>query len=192
MLKRTAPILVLLTLALPALAQVKLSEIGPVTERPKPAAEQDGIAIYFSPDGGAADAVVYQVGRAKNKLDIAAYSITHVRIAKAVIDAHRRGVTVRVVMDTAQAAGRYSSATTLFNAGISVRIDTASGLMHHKIAIIDGQTILTGSFNWTKGGDESNAENLVVMEGKRELVSAYQTEFDRVVEKSKPYERPNP
>ena len=63
--------------------------------------------------------------------------------------------------------------------------------MHHKIAIIDGLVIMTGSFNWTKGGDESNAENLVVIEGKPELVRAYQQAFERVMEKSKLYERLN-
>jgi phosphatidylserine/phosphatidylglycerophosphate/cardiolipin synthase-like enzyme len=113
-------------------------------------------------------------------------------IAKAIADAHRRGVKVRVVMDKTQAAGKYSSATYLFNAGVPVWIDHVSGLMHNKFLVLDGKTIITGSFNLTKGADEENAENMLVIEGKEKLVKAYSDDFEKVKSKSTPYEGVHP
>lgn len=94
------------------------------TTRPAPAASEDGIAVYFSPNGGAADAVIAATQSSKRTLDIAAYSMTHTGIAKATADAHKRGVKVRVIMDKTQSSGRYSSATYLFNAGVAVESRT--------------------------------------------------------------------
>src|SRR5687768_8992788 len=84
---------------------------APARRPPRAAAEQDGIRVYFSPDGGAADAVIHEVERATRTLDIAVYSMTHTKIAESVVSAHRRGVEVRIVMDKSQSDGRYSSAT---------------------------------------------------------------------------------
>jgi len=156
----------------------------------RPAASQDGIDVFFSPDGGAAAAVVHNVAQAKKTLIIAAYSVTHKDIAKAIVDAHKRGISVTVLMDKTQAAGRYSSATFLHNAGVPVWIDATGGLMHHKFAVIDHATLLTGSFNWTTSGDEDNAENLLVIRDKGKLTKAFSDEFYKQIQNAKRYERP--
>jgi phosphatidylserine/phosphatidylglycerophosphate/cardiolipin synthase-like enzyme len=159
------------------------------TRRPPPAAaEEDGIRLYFSPDGGAADAVVAEMAGARKTLDVAVYSVTHPQIAKAVADAHRRGVRVRVLLDKSQSSGRYSSATYLLNAGVPVWTDADDGLMHHKYAVVDGRVVITGSFNFTKSGDQKKAENLLIVEGKAKLVEAYQRNFERLLTKAKRYE----
>jgi phosphatidylserine/phosphatidylglycerophosphate/cardiolipin synthase-like enzyme len=177
-----------------AVAVVLLSASVAFADAPttRPAATEQGISVYFSPDGGAAAAVVAQITQAKKTVIVAAYSITHEDIAKAITDAHGRGVKVTVLMDRTQAAGRYSSATFLHNAGVPVFIDATGGLMHHKFAVVDDATLLTGSFNWTKGGDEENAENLLVITGKSKLTKAFSDEFQKQLEKAKPYERPDP
>ena len=109
------------------------------------------------------------IDAARKTVEVAVYSVTHPRIAKA----HRRGVKVRVLLDKSQSSGRYSSATYLHNAGVPIWTDSAAGLMHHKVGIIDGRTIITGSFNWTRGGDEANSKNMLVIENKPKLVAAY-------------------
>lgn len=156
------------------------------TNRAAAPVEQGGIAVVFSPDGGGADAVVNAVRSAKRTLDVAAYHITHPNIAKEIVAANRRGVSVRVIMDSDQAKQKYSSATYLFNAGVPVRIWTP-GMMHNKYVIIDGQTILTGSFNFTKSADESNAENLLVIQGKSRIAAAYRQNFEKLLNSSKRY-----
>jgi phosphatidylserine/phosphatidylglycerophosphate/cardiolipin synthase-like enzyme len=50
------------------------------------------------------------------------------------------------------------------NAGLPTYIDDRHAIAHNKIVIIDGQTVLTGSFNFTKQADENNAENLLVIQ----------------------------
>jgi len=156
-------------------------------EPTQPAASQDGIDVYFSPDGGAGHAVVKEIAGAKTSLDIAAYSYTHAEISKATVEAHKRGIRVRVVMDKTQSAGKYSSATFLHNSGVPVWIDVKVGLMHNKYLIIDGQTIITGSFNLTKSADERNAENLLLIRGKEKLTQAYAENFKKLLQESERY-----
>jgi phosphatidylserine/phosphatidylglycerophosphate/cardiolipin synthase-like enzyme len=49
--------------------------------------------------------------------------------------------------------------------------------MHHKFAVVDRQTVLTGSYNWTMESEDENHENLIIMR-ETDLVEAYLREFD--------------
>ena len=51
--------------------------------------------------------------------------------------------------------------------GIPVRIDAKHAIAHNKVMIIDGETVITGSFNFTKAAEESNAENLLIIHDKK-------------------------
>jgi len=94
---------------------------------------------------------------------VQAYSFTSAPIAKAVVDAKKRALDVRVILDKSNVRQGYSAATFLEHAGIPVLIDSAHGIAHNKVMILDGQTVITGSFNFTKAAEEHNAENLVVI-----------------------------
>ena len=123
--------------------------------------------VYFSPHGGCTDAIVKELGKAKSTILVQAYSFTSYRIAKGLLDAHKRGVKVEVILDKSQRTDQYSSATFLFNAGIPVKIDAQHAIAHNKVMIIDGETVITGSFNFTKAAEENNAENLLVIKDKK-------------------------
>jgi len=123
--------------------------------------------VYFSPHGGATDAIVRELNKAKSTILIQAYPFTSAPIAKALLNAHKRGVKVEVILDKSQKTQKYSSATFFFNAGIPVKIDAQHAIAHNKVMIIDGETVITGSFNFTKAAEESNAENLLVIRDKR-------------------------
>jgi phosphatidylserine/phosphatidylglycerophosphate/cardiolipin synthase-like enzyme len=125
------------------------------------------VAVYFSPHGGATDAVVREVHAAKTQVLVQAYSFTSAPIAKALVDAHKRGVEVLAVLDKSNETEKYSAATFLVNAGIQTRIDDQHAIAHNKVMVIDSATILTGSFNFTKAAEEKNAENLLVITGAR-------------------------
>jgi phosphatidylserine/phosphatidylglycerophosphate/cardiolipin synthase-like enzyme len=95
---------------------------------------------------------------------VQAYSFTSAPIAKALVDAHRRGVKVTVILDKSQRTERCSEADFLLHADIPTFIDAKHAIAHNKIMVIDGKTILTGSFNFTKAAEMNNAENLLVIQ----------------------------
>jgi phosphatidylserine/phosphatidylglycerophosphate/cardiolipin synthase-like enzyme len=72
-------------------------------------------------------------------------------------------VKVEVILDKSQRTEKYSSADFVLHAGIPIKIDAAHAIAHNKIMIVDGQVVITGSFNFTKNAEESNAENLLVI-----------------------------
>jgi phosphatidylserine/phosphatidylglycerophosphate/cardiolipin synthase-like enzyme len=80
---------------------------------------------------------------------VQAYSFTSAPIAKALVDAKRRGVDVVVVLDDSQQTDRYSSATFLQNNGVPVLIDAEHAIAHNEVILIDSDTVITGSFNFS-------------------------------------------
>jgi len=128
--------------------------------------------VYFSPNGECTDAIIRELNKAQNTVLVQAYSFTSAQIAKALLDAHRRGIKVDVILDKSQRTQSYSSATFLLNVGIPTRIDAQHSIAHNKVMIIDGETVITGSFNFTKAAEEKNAENLLIIHDK-ELASLY-------------------
>lgn len=57
----------------------------------------------------------------------------------------------------------YTGATFLRNEGVPVYIDAAHAIAHNKVMVIDGQTVVTGSFNFTKAAEEKDGENLLII-----------------------------
>jgi phosphatidylserine/phosphatidylglycerophosphate/cardiolipin synthase-like enzyme len=119
--------------------------------------------VYFSPKGGCTEAVVEELGRAKSSVLVQAYSFTSAPIAKALVDAFRRGVKIDVLLDKSQRTEHYSEADFLAHAGIPTRIDARHAIAHNKVMVIDGDGVITGSFNFTKAAEENNAENMLVI-----------------------------
>jgi len=128
--------------------------------------------VYFSPHGGCTDAIIRELNKAQKGVLIQAYSFTSGSISKALLNAHKRGVKVEVILDKSQRTQKYSSATFFLNQGIPVRIDDKHAIAHNKVIIIDGEIVITGSFNFTKAAEENNAENLLVIHDKK-LASIY-------------------
>lgn len=120
--------------------------------------------VYFSPKGGAQEALVRAIQEAKESIYVQAYSFTSAPIAKALVDAHKRGVAIEAVLDKSQRTEKYSGATFLANAGIPVWIDAAHAIAHNKVIVIDLRRVVTGSFNFTKAAEERNAENLLILD----------------------------
>ncbi|WP_457568718.1 phospholipase D family nuclease [Desulfurobacterium sp.] len=140
------------------------------------------IKPYFSPRGGCTGALIKEIGKARNTIDAAIYSFTSKKIARAFIKAHKRGVKVRIIIDQGTAKSRRCVAPLLEKAGVPVRFKRGSGggLMHNKFAVIDGKTVITGSFNWTVSAEKRNDENLVVIKGDKNLASSYGRIFTRL------------
>src|SRR5271156_1596190 len=76
----------------------------------EPAIVPKSVEVFFSPNGGCTEAIVRELNRAKQPVRVQAYSFTSVPIAKALVNAPRRGVNVQVILDETQRSERYSSA----------------------------------------------------------------------------------
>jgi phosphatidylserine/phosphatidylglycerophosphate/cardiolipin synthase-like enzyme len=177
-------------LALVALLPIGLA-CGPASGGPAAAAlpgkGPPAWEVHFSPHGGSTEAVVAELGKAKSWVQVQAYSFTSAPIAKALVDAKGRGVRVEVILDKTQRTEKYSSADFVAHAGIPTSIDARHAIAHNKVMVIDGEVVLTGSFNFTKAAEENNAENLLVLRDSA-LAAAYSENWKAHLGHSEPYE----
>jgi len=151
----------------------------------------ENIQVLFSPHGGCTEAIVENLNRATTSVLVQAYSFTSAPIAKALADAKKRGVNVRVILDKSNVTGHYSSADFVAHANIATYIDAKHAISHNKIMVIDGTTILTGSFNFTKAAEGSNAESLLVIQDAA-LAKVYTANWQAHLEHSQTYEPATP
>ncbi len=148
---------------------------------------QGDIRVYFSPMGGCTDAIVNELNQAQRQILIQAYSFTSEPIAAACIAAHHRGVAVYAVLDKSQETEQYSAADLLINSGITTLIDAQHAIAHNKVILIDGLTLITGSFNFTSNAERSNAENLLIIRNRPDLYAAYEGNLRHHFDHSKQY-----
>ena len=119
--------------------------------------------VCFVPGEDCEGVIVAEINEARGVILVQAYSFTSMPIAKALVSAKQRGVSVQVILDKSQRSERYSGATFLANAGIRTLIDEQPSIAHSKVIIIDGVSVITGSFNFTRSAQQYNAENLIVI-----------------------------
>ena len=127
------------------------------------------------------DALLAFINGANTSIDVALYGLNRQSIVDALVAAHGRGVTVRVVGDDEAATGDYSSSyQALTNAGITVITDTSSSkIQHNKFLVIDGEVVWTGSTNFTDTGLTLNANNGIVITDTT-LAGVYTAEFEEM------------
>lgn len=155
-------------LAFTLAAVAALIEFGSVQ-----AAETDmHVRACFTPGENCTAVIVTEIGRAQHSVLVQAYSFTSTPIAKALVGAKKRGVDVRTILDKSQRTEKYSGADFLANSDVPVLIDDRHAIAHNKVMVIDGETVITGSFNFTKAAQEKNAENLLILHDQ-ELAKRY-------------------
>ncbi|MBI3564376.1 MAG: DUF1669 domain-containing protein [Elusimicrobia bacterium] len=120
----------------------------------------------FSPQGGIEDALIAAVQAAKATIDIAMFSFYSKRVALALLEAKKRGVAVRLVLDKSQAS--LSSLDDWFAwHDFDVRLivgpdderDPLYQKMHNKFGVFDGKMVETGSFNYSPNAEKNSFEN---------------------------------
>ena len=138
---------------------------------------------YFSPGDACLDQIIEQVASARRTIDICVFTITDNRISDRLVRAHDRGIRTRVITDNDKAHDQGSDIARLRTVGIPVRVDQTEFHMHHKFAIFDGKTTMTGSYNWTRSAAERNEENLVVstnLELTRQFAKAFEELWEQL------------
>jgi phosphatidylserine/phosphatidylglycerophosphate/cardiolipin synthase-like enzyme len=166
-----------------ALAALLLGSVG-LADKPKPAPT---IEVLFSPDGHCTDRIVAEINKAETSVRVQAYYFTSLRIAKAIVEAKERGAKCEVILDPSQEADGRSAADFLRRNGVRVYIDDKHAIAHNNVIIIDGTTVMTGSFNFTQAAEYDNAENVLIISGYPDVTDAYVRNFDRHKAHSREY-----
>jgi phosphatidylserine/phosphatidylglycerophosphate/cardiolipin synthase-like enzyme len=142
----------------------------------------DGTQIftYFSPDNDILSSLLREIGSAKKSVHFMAFSFTQDALGSAMRDRFESGIDVRGVFERRQVDDRYSEYNAMKKAGLRVALDKNKGAMHHKVIVIDEETVITGSYNFSKNAEERNSENLLIIKGNPDIAQAYLAEFERV------------
>jgi phosphatidylserine/phosphatidylglycerophosphate/cardiolipin synthase-like enzyme len=163
-------------------------KFGPdvVAETPNPQVTIDSTSmdVYFSPDDNVQASFVDLVNNAQKSIYFMAFSFTADEIGDAVRARAKEGVTVAGVMETEQVNSNVGTEFDPFQqAGLDVLRDGNEGLMHHKVMIIDENTVIFGSYNFTASAETKNDENLIVIYNE-EIAAQFMAEFHRVYEQA--------
>jgi phosphatidylserine/phosphatidylglycerophosphate/cardiolipin synthase-like enzyme len=136
------------------------------------------VSVHFSPKGGCTEAVVAEIHKARHEILVLAYSFTSKPIAEALLAAKGRGLHVEVVLDHSNEHEVHSDLGLFLEQGLVPLIDAHHAIAHNKVMVIDGATLVTGSFNFTNQAEHENAENLLVIKGMPALALAYRQNFN--------------
>ncbi len=137
---------------------------------PMRATLSDGTPVqaFFSPQDPAMDRGLRDAIRsARQRIDAAAFFLTHTGVAQDLVDAAQRGVKVRLLIDATGAANEYSMHALLRAAGVEVAVEDFGGKMHAKALAVDGRVLVLGSMNWTRAGEHANDENTLRFDDPR-------------------------
>jgi len=136
------------------------------------------IETYFCPEDKCAQKVTEELQHAKTSIHFMVFSFTHEEIGNQLLLKHLDNLTMKGVMEARQVS-KYSQFMRLNQSGIDVHKDKNKNNLHHKVFIIDENTVITGSFNPSNNGDKRNDENLIILRDK-EIAKLYLEEFEYV------------
>jgi len=142
---------------------------------------------FFSPGDHCLQQIVHRFNACRRTADVCVFTITDDRISRSILNAHSRGVKVRIISDNEKWHDLGSDIQQFREAGIAVKVDDIhnhadpgqNGHMHHKFAIFDGIRLVNGSYNWTRGAANANFENIIDTADAK-LLAAFAAEFERL------------
>ncbi|MBI3072036.1 MAG: DUF1669 domain-containing protein [Deltaproteobacteria bacterium] len=157
------------------------------------------VEVCFAPEDNCGRFLVNKLLAAKTSIHIMAFSLTNFiprgpeklairktmpTMKSAILDKKRAGLTVQAVFENMNVFAKESIGPDLIALGAPVKADSNPGVLHSKTIIIDGTTVITGSFNFSGEAENGNDENVVVVTGAR-VASQYMAEFRRIFDAGK-------
>jgi phosphatidylserine/phosphatidylglycerophosphate/cardiolipin synthase-like enzyme len=127
--------------------------------------------------GGVDGPLVEAIDDARLSIDVAAYSLSLNSVRSALINAHQRGLTVRMVMESTNMDN--SDPQRIIEAGIPVVGDNRDGLMHDKFIVIDRSEVWMGSMNYTDSGTYDDNNNMLRIRSTK-MAENYTKEFEEM------------
>lgn len=157
-------------------------EFGPRSpaNTPNPQITIDGVLIenYFAPEDDVVGALTNLIAQADTSIHFMAFSFTQDDIGQAMRDRAAAGVEVAGIFEQRGAATEFSECNSFLAQGLNVVIDGNPRTFHHKVIIIDGEIVASGSFNFSANATESNDENVVIIHDPA-VAQQFEVEFNR-------------
>ena len=145
------------------------------------------VIVAFSPADGVRNILLDELSHAKNSVKLMAFSFTDQEMANRLGELAKKGVSVKCLFDYGQANSKYSQDSYLRGCGVKIKLSpNRSGKMHHKVILIDDETVITGSYNYSKNAERSNDENILILKNK-DIAAKYVKEFKRCWKGTKGY-----
>ncbi len=134
---------------------------------------------YFSPGEACRNVIISQIKSATSHLQICVFTISDDYITDAIIGSHKRGTQIKIITDNDKSLDEGSDIEQIAKLGITVKMDRTTDHMHHKFMLVDGKSLITGSYNWTRSAAKFNHENILLT---REVgvVKSFLKEFDQL------------
>jgi len=141
------------------------------------------VAVSFSRTEDTSQLLQYWIGRANETIRLMVMLITQDELADTLIAANSRGIDIDVIIDDEWLFSSGSDYQQILDAGVDIRGDDRGALMHHKVMIIDGYVVMTGSYNWSTSAEDRNDENIIILKSET-LAQSYLEEFNRIWEQT--------
>ena len=136
------------------------------------------IQVLFSPEDNAISHIIPYMQNAQKDIRFLAFSYTQDQLGQSMLDAMQRGVNVSGIFEATGSDTEYSQMQPLFCAKAAVRQDGNPAFLHHKVIIVDEHIVITGSLNFTDNADQSNNENVIIIDNP-DIARLYTEEFNR-------------
>jgi phosphatidylserine/phosphatidylglycerophosphate/cardiolipin synthase-like enzyme len=143
------------------------------------------VRVFFSPVGGGRQAVLAELAQAKKSVHFMTFSLTDVEVGKTMLEKAKAGVEVGGIFDRWLAAGQYSLFDQFKARRLQVLKDGNEALMHHKVIIVDGSTVISGSYNYSQNAERNNNEAFLIIKRAPTVANAFEGEFDRLTQAAK-------
>jgi phosphatidylserine/phosphatidylglycerophosphate/cardiolipin synthase-like enzyme len=155
-------------------------DVVPATPNPDITIDGTRVETFFSPDDGVAGHVLEVLNNAEESIYFMAFSFTTDELGEAIRSKAENGLTVAGVMEEEQVKSNVGTEYDPFKqAGLDVYVDGNEGQMHHKVMIVDGKIVITGSYNFSNSAETRNDENLVILYNDQ-IADFFLEEFQRV------------
>jgi phosphatidylserine/phosphatidylglycerophosphate/cardiolipin synthase-like enzyme len=137
------------------------------------------IETCFAPEDECAAQLTRLVNQAQQSIRFIAFSFTHDDIGQAVSDRAREGVTIQGIFETRGSNTEHSEFGRMEKEQLDVWQDGNPYTLHHKVFIIDDETVVLGSFNFSNNADTANDENILIIRDA-DIARQFQAEFERM------------
>jgi hypothetical protein len=139
------------------------------------------VETLFSPEDNTTARIVEEIGKAQTFVYFEAFSYTSDPIFTAMKERLEAGVYIKGIFESQQVAAtvKYTKYMDLKKIGADVILDTNPNNMHNKTIIIDGTTVITGSFNFSASAEDKNDESTLIIKSAA-VAGPYMNEFNRI------------
>lgn len=149
------------------------------TPHPRVIIDNTLIETCFAPEDKCADKIINLMRQARQRIDFMAFSFTHIGLGKVIKDRAKDGVVVRGIFEARGSETEHSEFDGMKRQKLDVLQDGNPYTLHHKVFIVDGGTVVLGSFNFSDNADTANDENMLIIHNA-ELAQQFLAELDRV------------